>query len=162
MPNRQGLTRKIQVLRSQNNNDWGGFCTWWGINVGRLRPNRILLIAVLLIIVVLLVAAWSVGLFSAEKVEYDEVHIAVESSGNWTGAYTNGHHYYIWNGSGTKTINLTKRYTPRPWVVSASARKLTSNGTIHVVIWVGDDKVLREASTSSPYGIVQVACVVNS
>jgi len=86
------------------------------------------------------------------------VLIKVEYSGEWQGAYGDVYGIVSWNGNGAKTITLNRPSDAYLWVVSANAQKMDdSNGVLTIKIMKTDGTILKQASTSAPYGVAQVA-----
>lgn len=90
--------------------------------------------------------------------EIQEVVIKVEYNGDWQGAYGDVYGIVSWNGNGAKTVTLNRPSDGYLWVVSANAQKMDDlNEVLAIKIMKTDGTILKQASTSAPYGVAQVA-----
>lgn len=90
-----------------------------------------------------------------------QVIIKVEYSGSWQGAYGDQTTITSWSGTGTKTVTLTRPSDASIWIISANAQKLDgSENILKIMIMKTDGTVLKEASTSAPYGVAQISYTI--
>lgn len=90
-----------------------------------------------------------------------QVIIKVEYAGSWQGAYGDQTAITSWSGTGTKSVTLTRPSDASIWIISANAQKLDGSGnTLKIMIMKTDGTVLREATTTAPYGVVQISYTI--
>lgn len=92
----------------------------------------------------------------------ETVVIKVEYNGEWQGAYGDLSKIVSWNGNGVKTLTLNRPNDAHLWIVSVNAQKMDdSSQTLTIKIMLNDGTVLKQASTTSPYGIAQIADTID-
>jgi len=110
----------------------------------------------------LLIICVALGLFvnaalSANDDRTDQVKVVVNYSGSWSGAYTDVETLQSWSHDGSYSIVL-ERSDMAMWIVSANAQKDDDSGAMLTIsIQDMDGHVLKTASTSTAYGVAQVA-----
>jgi len=143
----------------------GGLIAWLANKDRDPRKARNFLIFGLVWSVVLMFLIWFVfisvfvALFNPlASQEIQKVVIKVEYDGEWQGAYGDVYGIVSWNGNGAKTVTLNRPSDAYLWVVSANAQKMDdSNKVLTIKIMKTDGTILKQASTSAPYGVAQVA-----
>jgi hypothetical protein len=89
------------------------------------------------------------------------VRIQVSYGGAWQGAYGDVGGIVSWSGNGPYSVTLT-RPNQGLWVVSANAQKMDDLPTSLTVSIIGSDgHVIKSATTSTAYGMVQVAANID-
>jgi len=90
------------------------------------------------------------------KTKTQEVRLRVTYGGDWQGAYGDTSGVVSWSGSGVLTISMERPSGTSIWVVTVNAQKMDDSGNqLTVQILDADGKVLKEASTTAPYGLAQ-------
>jgi len=147
----------------------GGLIAWLANKDRDPKKARNFLIFGLVWSIVLMVLIWfaAVAFLAAlfhplTSQEIQKVVIKVEYDGEWQGAYGDVYGIVSWNGNGAKTVTLDRASDAYLWIVSANAQKKdNSNGILTIKILKMDGTILKQASTSSPYGMAQVAININ-
>ena len=139
----------------------GGLIAWFVNKDRNPKKSRNLLIFGTVWTVILIILVWIIvaSLFVAVVTpKVKQVYIKVEYAGEWQGAYGDQSGIVSWSGTGTKTVTLSRPGDAYMWIVSANAQKMDdSNDVLTIKIMKTDGTILKEASTTAPYGVAQVA-----
>lgn len=93
----------------------------------------------------------------ASTIGVNQVLIKVEYNGEWQGSYGDQTVLVGWSSTGPRTVSLKKVAKINLWFIEASAQKLdNSSKTLKLMIMKTDGTVLKEDSTSAPYGLIQI------
>lgn len=93
----------------------------------------------------------------------DQVVLRVDYNGAWSGAYGDTGSIQSWSGTGPYTLTLTRPSGTLLWVVSANAQKQDgSSSALTVSIERANGAILKSSSTSTAYGVAQVAVTVDN
>ena len=91
----------------------------------------------------------------------NQVQIQVQYSGAWSGAYGDTGNIQSWSGTGAYTLTLDRPLGTTMWIISANAQKQdSSSDPLTISILKMDGTVLKTSSTSTAYGLAQVAVSV--
>jgi hypothetical protein len=132
------------------------------------KNNKMLLVGVLVIIVIVAAVAAVVlmggNIGSSNNSQGNQVQIKVTYTGDWKGSYTDLSQTVSWDGTGDKTVTLTRPSgnAGLTWIVSANAQKYDGDptGTLTISILKMDGTVIKTASTSADYGLAQVSTTI--
>mgnify|MGYP001080627875 CR=1 FL=1 len=110
-------------------------------------------------IVLLIVIVSLVAMVSMES-KTQEVQLRVIYGGDWQGAYGDTSGVMSWSGSGALTISMERPSGTNIWVVTVNAQKMDDSGNqLTVQILDANGKILKEASTTAPYGVAQTTWI---
>ena len=127
--------------------------------------------------VVLIVVSVATFLSLSFQPQINEVYIGVMYDGEWQGTIGDNAGASSWGATGDyvrlleRPLQRTVRGRPKvwfnhtkavsKWFVSAYAQKMDDSAKeITIMIFLEDETILAEESTSSPYGMVQTHCEV--
>jgi hypothetical protein len=118
-------------------------------------------ILLVVIVVIAIVAITSIpSIMPTPKI--NQVLIKVEYSGAWQGAYGDQTGVTSWSSQGSKTITLNRpSEAEHIWIISANAQKMDGSGdNLRIMITKTDGTVLKEGSTTAPYGVAQITYTI--
>lgn len=122
------------------------------------RTGLYIAIAIIVIIAVVAIVIIASNPSLIPKSKTTQIQIKVQYSGEWQGAYGDQTGIISWNGQGPKTITLNRPSQAEDiWIISANAQKMDdSASTLRIMIMKTDGTILKEGSTTAPYGVAQV------
>lgn len=86
------------------------------------------------------------------------VYIKVAYGNSWSGAYGDTSRTISWSGSSTTIITLQRPADATIWIIVANAQKQDGSTDTLILSFIDTSgNILRQASTSAPYGVVQLS-----
>lgn len=130
------------------------------INPSRI-DMKIGLIAIGLIIVAVTGVLAAFLLFNPDQIaspeKIVEILIRVEYDGKLKCSYGDETVLVSFSSTQSRTVSLKNTAQINPWVISCNAQKLdNSSKTLKLMIMKTDGTILKENSTSAPYGLTQI------
>lgn len=131
------------------------------------RNIAITIMVCVVAITILFIALLQMGFFTDTHIggqqegEITQVLVKVEYNSAWQGAYGDQTAITSWSGTGPRTVTLTRPSDSYIWIISANAQKMDgSSSTLRIMITKTDGTILKEGSTSAPYGVAQISYTV--